>query len=137
MMAFPGYPGIAVIYLIEGDFSRRERIAEYLLRSESAPNRIGFSDLTRMECLIHPVRERNVQLRSAYEEFFSGPCSDYIPLSSEVFEKATELRAEYSVKTPDAIHLAAALVSRCDIFLTNDLRLNRVDVGISVEVPPF
>ncbi|CAK8725555.1 hypothetical protein KKHLCK_17015 [Candidatus Electrothrix laxa] len=78
-----------------------------------------------------------MQLRSAYEDFFSGPCSDYIPLSSEVFEKATELRAEYSVKTPDAIHLAAALVSRCDIFLTNDLRLNRVDVGISVEVPPF
>ena len=136
-MAFIYADSCIVIYLIEGDFSRRERIAEYLLRFESVPNRIGFSDLTRMECLIHPVRERNVQLRSAYEEFFNGPCSDYILLSSEVFEKATELRAEYIVKTPDAIHLAAALVSRCDVFLTNDLRLNRVDVGISIEVPPF
>jgi predicted nucleic acid-binding protein len=90
-----------------------------------------------MECLIHPVREGNMQLRSAYEEFFSGPFSDYIPLTSEVFEKATEVRAEYGLKTPDAVHLAAALVSGCDIFLTNDLRLNRVDVGISVEARLF
>ncbi|MCI5218746.1 MAG: PIN domain-containing protein [Candidatus Electrothrix sp. LOE2] len=55
--------------------------------------------------------------------------------SSEVFDKATELRAQYSLKTPDAIHLAAALVSGCDVFLTNDLRLNRVSVKISIEVP--
>jgi predicted nucleic acid-binding protein len=45
--------------------------------------------------------------------------------------------AEYILKTPDAIHLAAALVSGCDVFLTNDLRLNRVDVELSVEVLPF
>jgi predicted nucleic acid-binding protein len=136
-MAFIYADSCIIIYLLEGDFSRRERIAEYLLRSDDASNRIAFSDLTRMECLIHPVREGNTQLRSAYEAFFSGPCSDYIPLTSEVFDKATELRAEYSLKTPDAIHLAAALVSGCDVFLTNDLRLNRVDVGTSIEVLPF
>ena len=136
-MAFIYADSCIVIYLIEGDFNRRDRIAEYLLRSDTTPNRIGFSDLTRMECLIHPVREGDVQLRSAYEAFFSGPCSDYIPLTSKIFDKATELRAEYRLKTPDAIHLAAALVSGCDIFLTNDLRLNRFDVGVSVEVPPL
>ena len=126
-----------VIYLIEGDFSGESELRN--ICCAPSLNRTGsvFFDLTRMECLIHPVRERNVQLRSAYETFFTGSCSDYIPLTSDVFEKATELRAEYHVKTPDAIHLAAALVGDCDIFLTNDLRLNRVDVGISVEVPPF
>ena len=136
-MAFIYADSCIVIYLMEGDFRRRKKIAKYLRHSDAAPNRIGFSDLTRMECLIHPVRDGNTQLRSAYEAFFSGPCSDYIPLTSEVFDKATELRAGYSLKTPDAIHLATALVSGCDVFLTNDLRLNRVDVGTSIEVLPF
>ena len=49
-MAFIYADSCIIIYLIEGDFKRRERIAEYLQHSESAPNRIGFSDLTRMEC---------------------------------------------------------------------------------------
>ncbi len=136
-MAFIYLDSCIVIYLIEGNFSRRQRIVEYLLHSDSGSNQIGFSDLTRLECLVHPVRERNVHLRSAYETFFDGPYCQYIPLTSEVFEKATELRTRYRVKTPDAIHLAAALISECDIFLTNDLRLKRVDIGISVEVPPF
>jgi hypothetical protein len=45
---------------------------------------------------------------------------------------ATEIRAVYGFPTPDAIHLAAATLSKCDIFLTNDLRLKQYS-GIAVE----
>jgi predicted nucleic acid-binding protein len=37
---------------------------------------------------------------------------------------------------PDAIHLAAAVVSGCDVFLTNDYRLNRFpDIAMDVIQP--
>jgi len=43
------------------------------------------------------------------------------------------MRLYYEFKTPDAIHLAAACVSKCDVFFTNDQRLDRFE-EISVEV---
>lgn len=37
----------------------------------------------------------------------------------------TLLRARYGFRTPDAIHLAAAIVHDCDLFITNDYRLRQ------------
>ena len=48
-------------------------------------------------------------------------------------DRATEFRARHGVKTSDAIHLAAAVASGCDVFLANDRRLAHVQ-GIAVEV---
>src|SRR3989338_2582930 len=39
---------------------------------------------------------------------------------------AAQLRAAYRLKTPDAIHLATAIDSDCDIFITNDDNLKKV-----------
>ena len=44
-----------------------------------------------------------------------------IPISGEVIETATALRTCYRfLKTLDAIHLASASLSGCDVFLTHD-----------------
>lgn len=41
------------------------------------------------------------------------------------FDFCIDLRAKYiRLKTPDALHLAAAILSGCDVFLTNDQRLS-------------
>jgi len=49
-------------------------------------------------------------------------------------ERATDLRAKYlKLKTPDALHLAAAIESGCDAFVTNDFGL-KVITEIRVEV---
>ncbi len=39
---------------------------------------------------------------------------------------AAQLRAAYRLKTPDAIHLATAIDSGCDTFITNDGNLKKV-----------
>jgi predicted nucleic acid-binding protein len=56
-------------------------------------------------------------------------------LNSAVYDRAAEIRAQHGFKTPDAIHLAAAIESGCDRFLTNDRRLARF-TGITVEIMP-
>ncbi len=43
-----------------------------------------------------------------------------------VMETMADLRARYGIPTPDAIHLATALVSGARAFVTNDLRLRQV-----------
>ncbi|MCP4417906.1 MAG: type II toxin-antitoxin system VapC family toxin [Chloroflexi bacterium] len=40
-------------------------------------------------------------------------------------DRVTELRANYGFKTPDAIHLACAIIAKCDLFLTNDRQLKK------------
>ena len=94
------------------------------------------SDLTRMECRVKPVREENVALLKDYDDFFADAVAEIVALSREVMDRATEIRARYGFKTPNAIHLAAAVVTRCDVFLTNDHRLDRFpDIALEVVQP--
>jgi predicted nucleic acid-binding protein len=94
------------------------------------------SDLTRMECRVKPVREGNADLLKDYDDFFEYVVAEIVVLSREVMDRATEIRARYGFKTPDAVHLAAAVVTSCDVFLTNDHRLDRFpDISIEVVRP--
>ncbi len=55
-------------------------------------------------------------------------------MSDAVFERATRLRADHRLKTPDALHLATAMRHSCVEFWTNDDRLNSVAAGMSVNI---
>ncbi|MCS6918217.1 MAG: PIN domain-containing protein [Fimbriimonadales bacterium] len=80
-------------------------------------------DLTRLECRILPLRQRNVGLLADFDLFFTSYVNQIIPLSSDVIDKATEIRAYHRYNLADSIHLAAAVLAECDLFLTNDMRL--------------
>jgi predicted nucleic acid-binding protein len=56
-----------------------------------------------------------------YRQFLDG--CDMQPMNRQVFDLATELRVQHAIKTPDALHLAAALLSSCREFWTDDKRL--------------
>jgi uncharacterized protein len=92
------------------------------------------SELTRMECRLKPLRMNDAVLLQDYDTFFTTDVREMVQLSRLVMERATDIRAQYGFKTVDAIHLAAAVESKCDVFLTNDLRLNRF-TGIKIETP--
>lgn len=50
--------------------------------------------------------------------------------------KATDLRAHLNLRTPDALHPAAAIVGGCDVFLTNDRALERcTDIRVTTLAP--
>ncbi len=92
------------------------------------------SELSRMEVRIKPLRVGETELVKAFDIYFDAAFAEVAILSRDILEKAADLRAKYSwLKTPDAIHLAAAIESRCDVFLTNDHRLERC-TEIKVEV---
>lgn len=108
-----------VIYLIERVMPFYTRL-QALLRSA---DRLVVSDLTRLECRVLPMRNANTLLLMGYDTFFEEHVSEVLPLTKAVIDRATEIRAYYRFGVADSIHLAAALVANCDLFLTNDLRL--------------
>ena len=83
------------------------------------------SELSRLECRVKPWREGKVNLVAAFDSYFKHVIHEIVPLSATVIDLATDMRARYGFKTPDAIHLSAAIIAQCDVFLTNDYRLNR------------
>ncbi len=118
-----------VIYLIE-----QVPILAALVDSRLSTDAVSavVSDLTRLECRVGPIRVGDERRLREYDDFFAGVISEIVALGADVLDLATDIRARYAFKTPDAIHLAAAVCSRCDVFLTNDRELIRFP-GIAVE----
>ena len=119
-----------VIYAVENVFPYVVAVDRWL--SELSIMRMA-SDLTRMECRVKPLRDGNTDLLKDYDDFFQAAFEEILPLTREVMDQATEIRAQYGFKTPDAIHLSAAVVSSCNVFLTNDHRLDRFN-EITIEI---
>lgn len=121
------------IYAVE----RVPRYAAAVDQRLSDPQAVNVtSSLTRMECRVKPMRDGDGELLKDYEDFFQGVIAELIVLSHEVLDRATEIRARYGFRTPDAIHLAAAVVNGCDVFLTNDRQLQQfTEIRVEIVIP--
>jgi uncharacterized protein len=91
------------------------------------------SEFTRMECRVHPIRMGDAVLLNDYDDYFQNSVAEIVAISRAVIDRATAIRARFNFKTPDSIHLAAAMESGCDVFYTGDHRLARF-TGITIEV---
>lgn len=111
-----------IIYLVEDILPYTSALVSRL----SAPNVIQVcSELSRLECRVKPIRDGEEALLAAFDSYFREIVNEVLPLSRQALERATLLRARYGFRTPDPIHLAAAIDSGCDLFLTNDSQLAR------------
>jgi predicted nucleic acid-binding protein len=125
-----------VIYLIQGPEDLSQRVRGALQPAEAAVPATCVSELTRLECRVWPIREADEPLLGKFDEFFASQDVERIALETEVFDLATELRAHHGTKTPDALHLAAAILGGCQEFWTNDHRLSAAAAG-KVELKIF
>jgi predicted nucleic acid-binding protein len=86
---------------------------------------IVTSNLTRMECLVLPIRNGDKALIQDFETWLSLQVDETVPFTESAFRRAAEIRAGFNFRTPDALHLAVALEGGCTAFFTNDARLSR------------
>lgn len=109
-----------IIGLLEGDSMQRQ-----VLRSQLIRHTVYSSELARMETRLLAIRSHNQNSLKLFDRFFVA--CEMVDLDRAVFEQATLLRAHSQLKTPDALHLAAAIHAGCEEFWTNDKQL----VGIA------
>jgi uncharacterized protein len=114
-----------VIRLVEGDSATRTPLAARLAASLGVPGSLVTSRLTRLECRSKPLRAGDLATLAQFEVFFAGVELVIVELGLAVVERATELRARYNLKTPDALHYAAAVEVGASVFLTGDRGLSR------------
>lgn len=84
------------------------------------------SAVTVTEYLTYPYQQNNLKLINAFYAFVDGMDMEIKNIDKITAEKAAQIRAEYKFfKTMDALQLATACLSGCDLFLTNDKQLKQ------------
>jgi predicted nucleic acid-binding protein len=78
------------------------------------------SELALMETLVGPLKRGDTALEKTYEQALFGTDMRLLPITQMILREAARLRATTKLKTPDALHLAAAQSASCAHFITND-----------------
>ena len=105
-----------IIDLVEGVPNLQRRLRE-AIRGRT----LVSTELARLESRVSALREQHTAHLATYRQLFED--CEMQPMDRAVFDLATDLRVRHRLKTPDALHLAAALHSGCGEFWTNDERL--------------
>lgn len=122
-----------VIPLIEGRTELQEQLRATLKQIGGENCLFMVSPLTKLECLVKPLRTADRRLQEADQMFFSSSEIRMLEIGSQIWERATVIRAKYSLAVPDALHLATAAFYRCSKVVTRDANWNRfVDARVEV-----
>ncbi len=119
-----------IIYLVEG-FTGFSSVLDELqqLLALNACSAVT-SELTLTETLVKPFKDESLTgitvFRSTLEQ---SEIFQLKPTTREIHIDAAKIAAHFSLKVPDAIHVATAKQCLCDVFLTNDKGI-RVPDGI-------
>ena len=119
-----------LIYALEDHPLYGARVRRRL--STAAAESLAISPLVQLECLTGPMRSGNLVLQRYYEAGLRRLVN--LPLPQAVFLQAARIRAQFGVKTTDAIQLAAAQYHRCADLWTNDDRLAQAGHGLAVNI---
>jgi predicted nucleic acid-binding protein len=130
----------AIIYMVETPSPFTAATQECVQQHTSQPGgRLLTSRLSRLECRVPHVREKNATRLAEYDDFFTAEEIDVADVSAGVIERATDLRARYGLKTPDALHLATAIEYGAGTVLTGEpawKRCKEVDVVVVTAKAP-
>lgn len=119
-----------VIYLVEEHSAFYEPVRRAIEKTPHAE--FCISSLVELECLVGPLKLRDGEMLSAYDDFFATVTRLDVPNSA--YRTAAQLRASYGLKTPDALHLAIAQYHGCNQIWSNDDRLVRAVGAMAVNV---
>jgi predicted nucleic acid-binding protein len=103
-------------------------LSEALFRYLGAPEVQGVTSvITLIEACVHPQRQGRLDLVQAYERaLLHSRQVQMLPVDATLARRAVALRAQYDIRVPDALQIAAAVEAGATLFITNDQQLSRV-----------
>ncbi|MFV2073836.1 MAG: type II toxin-antitoxin system VapC family toxin [Thermoanaerobaculales bacterium] len=110
-----------LIYFIEQRQDYVDVVRPFFKAVARGDCQVVTSTVTLLEVLVHPLRRGDESLAQKYNDILlSSPNITTVPVTPIIAQEAAQLRADHSLKTPDAIQVATALGRRTHAFLTND-----------------
>jgi len=114
------------IYHLENIKPYNELTSIAIKRISSGELFCNISTLVISELFVRPFKEKNFKNVGLFEEFIrTFPNSRICDFDFDIAKLSAKIRAQSSLRTPDAILLATAIISGSDVFITNDLNLKK------------
>ena len=112
----------------EGVSAAAEAVGELLDLIDTAGTAAVTSDLTLAEVLVKPLELNCDDIARIYEDLLqSSPGLTVVPIDRSILVVAARLRAQLTLRLPDAIHVATALATDCELFVSNDRKVRLPD----------
>jgi predicted nucleic acid-binding protein len=124
------------MFIFEVEENRKYiEIIHPIFRWLEKPESYGItSTVSMLGLLVHPYRRSDLDTVNKFYALLSTyPNLHWVELTLPVADAAARLRAEYNLKTPDAIQAASAMSLQATGFISNDpafKRLNTLDMLI-------
>lgn len=125
-----------LIYYLEG-IEPYNLLATEIFEDVVDENIRGFlSVISITEFVAKPLVTEHAIDVGDFKQFLESLPIQVLEINYETAERAGKLRSQYpSVPIPDALIVATALENDCDVFVTNDKRLKKLEVyGVTVIV---
>lgn len=127
---------VILVYFLETHPDFGPLVSTLFERIEEGELTAVASSLVLTELLVPLYKLGEMEAAQALADaMLQYPNLTILPATTEIATRAAELRGQLTLRAPDAIHAATALVSDASVFITNDRRLRSLErVGMSVHL---
>jgi uncharacterized protein len=123
------------IYLFEDFGGFTSQVATLRSRMLTRGDELLTSAVTLGEILVKPMQKGDSKAVAYYQKLLTTTAA-VLPFEEKAAVVYARLRADRSLRPPDAIQLACAASAGVDLFITNDARLHSKQIpGIQFIVP--
>jgi len=123
------------IYLFEDSGGFTNQVATLRSRMLARGDELFTSAVTLGEILVKPMQKGDTKAVAYYQKLLATTAA-VLPFEEQAAVVYARLRADRSLRPPDAIQLACAASAGVDLFITNDARLHSKQIpGIQFIVP--
>ncbi|MGV3617197.1 MAG: type II toxin-antitoxin system VapC family toxin [Fimbriimonas sp.] len=120
-----------VIYALEG-FPEFANLKSGLLEPLDAGAFTAVtSELTIVETVLGPRKSGNREAEGVFRTFLTPSSGLSVePVTLAVLEKVIDIRTQFGLKIPDAIHIATGILTGCTLFVTRDLAWAKTGINV-------
>lgn len=130
---------VVFIYALEGNNKFGKRAEQIFVAIEQGECKGFASDLVLAELMVKPLREGKPEIAEEYAaELPNFPNLTFLAPTRDTIITAAKLRSNTNLKLIDALHLATAINTVCEIFITNDTAMKcdiaSIDIWLISEI---
>ena len=114
------------IYYLENSNQYFDKMIQFFTNCCEKEIEIVTSVITVEEYLVYPYADKKTELIENFDKFIAYMKIKVVPIDEEIAKQGAKIRAKYkNFKAMDALQIATAIKSDCDVFFTNDKQLRQ------------
>ena len=115
-----------IIYYLENNSLYKDAIKNFFVKCLEENIQIVTSTVTIEEYLVFPYSSGRMEFADNFKRFIDYMNIEVVDIDFRIAEQGAKIRGQHkSFKAMDALQIATAIVSECDMFFTNDRQLRQ------------